>query len=295
MSLLIILSALAGEHLLAPYEHLRRGAWFEAWIEIHQALPAGRLGNGWSGLAGLLGLPLLCAAWLQGLFDAFLFGLPGLAFSAVVLLYSLGPRSLWRELERLLGAVERRDRLELGVIAADLRGGPLAPGEDDLPMQALWTVFAATQERLFGPLVWFVLLGPVGALAYRLSSHLARHLRIRPRPGLEEAARRWLWLLDWLPSRSAAALYALSGHFQGALRAWKGCRPEPPNDPQSGKAPALCAGVGALDDDRLRLVDRPQGPWPAETFKDALALIRRALALALLLLAIADLAGLVGH
>ncbi|MGI1678424.1 MAG: regulatory signaling modulator protein AmpE [Cellvibrionaceae bacterium] len=72
-------------------------------------------------------------------------------------------------------------------------------------------------ERLFAVLFWFVILGPVGALIYRLVSLFTF---------LEESeehvqARRWLWLLEWPAVRVLGITFALTGSFVGCIKAWQ--------------------------------------------------------------------------
>ena len=64
-------------------------------------------------------------------------------------------------------------------------------------------------QRWFAVLFYFVLLGPAGALAYRLLQ-LCRH-------DYESAlVERYLFLVDWVPARLLAAAFVLTGDFVGS-------------------------------------------------------------------------------
>ncbi|MEX1033028.1 MAG: hypothetical protein WDZ30_06675 [Cellvibrionaceae bacterium] len=74
-------------------------------------------------------------------------------------------------------------------------------------------------ERIFAVLFWFVLLGPAGALIYRLST-----LYLQAEPGQQQnhdSARYWLWLLEWPAARVLGLSFALTGNFVGCIQAWR--------------------------------------------------------------------------
>src|SRR3970282_994329 len=100
----------------------------------------------------------------QSALDRPLLGLAGLVFALAVLFYTWGPRDLDVDVEAILDA---RDPLARRAAAArlwprtgtaSLEGGALAEA-----------VFRSALQRWFGVLFWFLLLGPVGALLYRLT------------------------------------------------------------------------------------------------------------------------------
>ncbi len=73
-------------------------------------------------------------------------------------------------------------------------------------------------ERLFAVLFWFFLLGPLGALMYRL-------VFLQVQRGREEDGimQRWLWLLEWPAVRLLGLSFALTGNFSGCMGQWKEC------------------------------------------------------------------------
>ncbi|MFT7561996.1 MAG: AmpE protein, partial [Flavobacteriales bacterium] len=70
-------------------------------------------------------------------------------------------------------------------------------------------------ERMFAVLFWFFLLGPVGALMYRL-------VFIQSRRG-DGLALRWLWLLEWPATRVLGFSFAFTGNFAGCFGRLKDC------------------------------------------------------------------------
>lgn len=126
----------------------------------------------------------------------------------------------------------------------------------------------ASHRHVFGVLLCFVLLpGPLGAVLYRLANYLARrwnreraNLQINDptKPRAKQAtntfgcyAQRAFEVIDWLPARVTAFVFAVVGNFEDAIYCWKTCvtshqhasfnRSSP-----SSQAILLAAGEGAM-------------------------------------------------
>ncbi len=83
-------------------------------------------------------------------------------------------------------------------------------------------VFRNALRRWFGVLFWFLVLGPVGAITYRLSVLAA----VGPIAGevpstTREGARIWLAVLEWPVAQLMTLSLALVGNFDGVLSAWR--------------------------------------------------------------------------
>jgi AmpE protein len=66
-------------------------------------------------------------------------------------------------------------------------------------------------DRWFGMVFWFIALGPIGALAYRLLQLLAER---------EESLAELSHLSRWLPSRLTAISFAIVGNFDAVVNRW---------------------------------------------------------------------------
>ncbi len=75
--------------------------------------------------------------------------------------------------------------------------------------------FYTLHHRLFAVLIWFVLLGPCGALLYRLTMDLYTLTQETNHPLATQQTllQRGVALLDWIPVRITLLLYALAGNF----------------------------------------------------------------------------------
>ncbi len=89
------------------------------------------------------------------------------------------------------------------------------------------TILARAHHGLFAPIFWFVLLGPAGALLYRLS-HLIKlewskqeHLSTYQNNAFSQFANQVFEWLDWLPTRITAGCFAIVGDFEDAAYCWR--------------------------------------------------------------------------
>ena len=107
----------------------------------------------------------------------------------------------------------------------------------------------SSHRNVFGPVVFFLLLGPGGALLYALAVLVREQwiARVTPDTGLSDEfvlfARRAFEVIDWLPARLTAATFAVVGNFQDAVDCW---RTQGPSWPDRSQGIILASGAGAL-------------------------------------------------
>ncbi len=76
---------------------------------------------------------------------------------------------------------------------------------------------ARANNYLFAIVFWTAVLGPAGAVLYRLSEYLTED---DYGLGWQAGAQKWLQLLDWLPMRLIGLGFAFVGHFNAAITIW---------------------------------------------------------------------------
>ena len=159
--------------------------------------------------------------------------LPQYVFAVVVLLFCLGPRDLGEEVNDYCKAIEEGDQVEIEAIARELLECEPEPGQG--PPDVEKAVYAQANNRVFGVVFWFVMLGPTGAWLFRVLDLMQRRAVNYACQDLGvESARDWPQLVHailllhrlfaWIPSRLLAVGYMLAGSYDGAVAAWKKLR-----------------------------------------------------------------------
>ncbi|MBY0268599.1 MAG: CobD/CbiB family protein [Burkholderiales bacterium] len=158
---------------------------------------------------------------------------------------------------------------------------------------------------VLGPIFWFVVLGPVGPVIYRMADLLAvrwgQLIEPERRAFAIFAERAFFWI-DWLPARITAASFAIAGNFEDAAYCW---RIQAAGWGRGAEGVVLASGAGALGvklggvlREEGMLNQRPElgigDEVEVEDLRGAVGLIWRALVLWLFLLLIVALAGAFG-
>ncbi|HBS64216.1 MAG TPA: hypothetical protein DEB32_16220 [Stenotrophomonas sp.] len=218
-TLVAVLVALALGHV-APSAAvaLRRFGLFRRWLQWLDAHAAD--GGVWRGRYGAIValLPFLLAlGLLQWLLHDRLFGLPSLLLGVLVLVVCWGPRDLDRDVEAVIDADDAHTR-HAAIAQLQAAGGSL---QEDVSSLVEATVVNALR-RWFAVLFWFLLLGPVGPLLYRLLALIA----VGPMRSLASAesvagARVALSWLEWPVAQLMSLSMALVGNFDTAFKAWR--------------------------------------------------------------------------
>ncbi|MGB5519922.1 MAG: regulatory signaling modulator protein AmpE, partial [Gammaproteobacteria bacterium] len=106
-------------------------------------------------------------------------------------------------------------------------------------------ILHVANERIFAVIFWFVIIGPVGAILYRLTTNLSKQHGLND--SLAAVAILFQAVLTWVPARMLALGYALTGHFDGALQAYRN-RPFEPDLALENYDVLVNTGMGALRD-----------------------------------------------
>lgn len=296
MTLLSIVLALMLERLLSKLEHWREHAVYQRHVRWLRRRFGGERawGSQWI-LIPLLLPTLLIIGGVQALLADAVYGVLSFVFSTVLLLVCLGPRDLGEQLHALIRARANDDVDAQDAICNDIRCTPArAVGVVD-PNESrslLGDIFIQAHERMFAVLLWFFVLGPLGAVAYRMVAGLPRVLaETNCGERAVEAAVRVHGILAWLPARVTGLLYALAGSTDDALAARRFVKADETGHWVLRTWRQLAAmGVGALNYE-----DGDSGPMVPVSFDDALesamAVRFRALMLWLAVLALPTIGG----
>jgi len=197
---------------VAPLGWLKR---YEGWM--HKRCKRIPLWDGALGVVLAMVFPLF-AVWV--LFYIFSWGIFTFILSILVVLISMGPKDLGSQIENYHAALTINDA-EAAAIAA--RQITTASAYDDYvpsDKEVNKAILIQANERIVAVLFWFLILGPLGAVAYRVVSELRIGVVERGH-GFVEAALDLRRIMAWVPARLLALGYALAGSLVHSLEAWR--------------------------------------------------------------------------
>ncbi len=184
-------------------------------------LPFQRLWHSMFSIVLIMAPPLALIWWLQ---QNMLEPIPDILLSGFTLILCLGPRDLAEDVRRWLDARASEDHETAIRIGRLLQQGPGRLSEIKGPSSRnlLGALFIQSHERLFGVLLWFLFLGPIGAVFYRIVSRLPRLLNEWEEDSRAAIAAENLHALAaWLPARLTAALFGLAGSLDDAIAEYR--------------------------------------------------------------------------
>jgi membrane protein required for beta-lactamase induction len=297
MTTLAIILALAAERFLLEQENYRRYSWFSGyreWIQEQSWGPS--VSEGSVGVIALLLPPLLIVGLLQALLEGMLGGTLELLFGIAILLYSLGPRDLDRQITEFIDHWDSGDEENAKAVVSDLL--PPETSQDGYGTRLARAIMEHACYRIFGVLFWFILLGPIGALLYRLSQqlHTISTEQDNNDPEFSNDLNRLLEILNWLPARATAITFAIAGNFQEAIVGWRGSEEMESEDAPAKSAGEILAdtGLGAVGLKSFADEEEQEEYVPSHAAEVALALVWRTIAAWAGLLILSSISGWLG-
>ena len=190
MNLIALLIGLVVERLATQLFHLRRLRWLERVIDAGFR-QAERVAN-WPALIPVILIVIMLvlpvAAVTLSLGDALL-GFPYLMLAVVVLFFSLGPQDIGEDIDEYCKANEAGDEERIRQTSKAIIESEVPDDDLERIHRVEEGVCIQANNRLFAVIFWFVVM-----------------------------LHGWL---AWIPARLTAIGYAVAGHFDAALGAWR--------------------------------------------------------------------------
>ncbi|MFP4251209.1 MAG: hypothetical protein ACLFRM_01085 [Guyparkeria sp.] len=223
MKLLVLILVVAIDRFLEFFQRWRSERWpHRATVEVFDTL-AGMIGDTTARLLVWLLLPVVLLAWLGAGGNGWI----GWVVSLLVLLLVITPRNTSEINRQLLDAAGQDDQETVEAARRVLFDGTPVDPATATTRQTGERIIVLAFSEWFLVLFWFVLLGPAGALFYRLTEWLAQE----PVGDADETddsgwVRRWQRKAHALLVLPAAPVFTvlmlLAGSFQRGLNAWRG-------------------------------------------------------------------------
>ena len=195
---------------------------YAAFIERYAN--AGRYRHGLLAWAVFVGSIALVTALVHHILSG-MSGLLGLIFSVGVLYATMGFRGFsdrFTEIQQSLRVGDLSAARES--LAQGWGRGNDALAAGDIARAAIERGLLASHREVFAVMAWFVVLGPAGAVIYRLASMLEQAWGRRADTETETfsqfAGQAFYWV-DWVPARLTATALAVVGNFEDAVYCWR--------------------------------------------------------------------------
>jgi len=248
-------------------------------------------------------VPCVALVLLLQVLLAWLHPLVALVFGIAVLYLTMGFRQFSHYFTDIHLALRMGELARARALLGDWRGHSC----DRLSSQgvarlAIEQAFVDSYRHVFAPLFGFVLLGPIGALLYRLALFYGTRWNQSVFGAFGDFARKALDVIDWLPLRMSAASFAVVGDFEDAVYCW---RTQAAQWPDASTGILLASGAGALGvrlglpvSDLGGITDRPElglgEDADVDLMQSMIGLVWRTLVLCLLVLTLFWVASWVG-
>ena len=175
MNFLALLLGLGVERLFTHLFHLREFRWLDPLFDrAFEKLAAVRRDLAVVGIVGLTILAVLPVGAVAVLLHDTFVQVPYFVFAVIVLLFSLGPRDLVEEVSDYCTAVENDDAELIARTSKELLEAEPPEDAEARSTEVERAIYIQANNRIFGVVLWFVLLGPTGAWLFRVLDMMRR-------------------------------------------------------------------------------------------------------------------------
>ena len=156
-------------------------------------------------------LPAIIVFVLFKLFDdGFIASVIMLALMVLILVHTFGPQLPSAQLSGYFKAMESDDP-QAAYEYAKTYTGEESDNEEQMVQQVTRTIFYNVESQYFSVAIWFVLLGPAGALLYRML------LWQQQDDDLGKMGSKLHYAMEWLACRISAITYLLAGDMANGI------------------------------------------------------------------------------
>lgn len=189
MKLLVILLCLFSERFLVHAVSYQRFYWFGDYYQHIKKIAEKHsvFTNPWLLLVLIIAPILLATAFIYFLLHGIFYGFMGLLLSIAIFFYCLGPQNVFY---------------------------PVTQSDSETTSELVGDYFALVNTQLFAVVFWYIIAGPIGAVAYRLVA-LCRSIN-----EVSVHANELTDILEWIPARLTVLLFLLVGNFQRGFAAF---------------------------------------------------------------------------
>ncbi|WP_196138477.1 regulatory signaling modulator protein AmpE [Aliikangiella sp. G2MR2-5] len=213
MILIPVLIALSLEYYFHWGAELRQFGWFNLYIKkVESQFEKHSFYVSWIGVLLIVLGPVFLLYFIVNLFDGTNYFILLFLVSVGALFYSLGPKPLAETMAGYFSAMERGDQEAAFLRLKEEIDNDDLPESQEFVRNVTRFVLVESNKRYFGVIFWFIILGPFGALFYRLAYLYHKECQKQVNEHLIQTTQLIHWI-DWLPARLTSFLNLLTGDF----------------------------------------------------------------------------------
>ena len=221
MAFLVVVISLLIIYFSGAVPGIQRDGWYVSWLTyLRKSTDSGKRPKTYLTVSLLVpvGVLMVVLWFAKGL----LFGLPVLVLNVLLLLYAFGREDVTSKAYVYTEALSRGDfqaAFHQAAVFNRSHHEGRARNQGELHREVLQAISYRYFEHYFAVVFWYFLLGAPAAVLYRLTQ-LHGDLEL---DGKHEKAviTRWLWLLEWLPTRLMGLTLSVVGNFSDCFRQWQ--------------------------------------------------------------------------
>lgn len=214
ITFLALAIALAVERFF-DWSHLRRWDWYLSLVrQISPKIPPK---SPYLTLAALIVPVMLLVLLINYALTGLIFSLIKLIFEVAVLLFCFGPRNLWADSFACENAVSQGDAAAASDKLKNAFNITAANDPNSMHREFLNNIFLAANVRVFALAFWFAILGPMGAVMYRLVTLFTSDDN---GADISHSANEIQNYLDWPTARLLSLLFTLGGKYSQVFAIW---------------------------------------------------------------------------
>jgi len=255
MTLITILIALLIEKYANLHAKFRDTRWFCNYINwINKIFSEHKWMNGPAGVLIIIAPATAAVGAVFSILDGY-HSIYSFIFSILILSFSIGPNKFYDDVTKFIRLKKHGDNEGALWCLDKILGRDLPESEPLLILKLTKAILVQTSKRLLAVLFWFVVLGPVGAILYRLSNVMHDDkIENKEDSPFASAAAHLQFILHWIPSRLTSLSFAISGSFVHASDCWSNTTSDTTDDSSVKDQPykdnneelLTCIGISAL-------------------------------------------------
>ena len=143
-------------------------------------------------------------------------------FSFIILIYCLRPNEFNEKIDDLKFIIKNKAKIEddtlIKLLAVNIKVGSLS---QKMFYAFALNLFFSSTRNIFTVIFWFLLIGPGGALGYKILDYFVFTKDLRIDQKSRNNIKDILALIEFIPIRLSSLAFAMVGNFEHAFKSWK--------------------------------------------------------------------------